>query len=286
MAGVHIPTYPILIKYIDETLAGVGALKGAPCTIKSITHTTRDGFEGNLVTYEYEDKNGVKYTETMFVKDGLDGDSIGQWTSGKDYKVNDVVIKNDKLYYCKVANHDSSFDESKWQLLGGETEVLFGYYKNGKFYQDSTYQTEYPKKQNTLYVDMQGKATYFYNGTSFVQIGGGSTISNWTAYTSYAVGDLVIKDAKIYQCAIANSDGTFIPSKWIAIGSADGNFSILDNDEFDEEHASDYLPSGYGSDDRKMVWVVQTGTFWLWDGTRWVEQLLKTITNAEIDELF
>lgn len=65
-----------------------------------------------------------------------------------------------------------------------------------------------------------------------------------------------------------------------------GKYDILDDDNFDEEHPNDYLPQGYGQNDRKLVYVVQTQTFWLWTGISWDEQLQKVITKAKIDALF
>lgn len=49
------------------------------------------------------------------------GTSIEDWTSGKDYKVNDLVIVNGtKLYRCKTAPQvdNTVFDKTEWQLVG------------------------------------------------------------------------------------------------------------------------------------------------------------------------
>ena len=56
-------------KYIEESLAGSGALKGAPCTIKSIT--PENG--GNTITFEWTDSDGATQTDSMFVADGATG---------------------------------------------------------------------------------------------------------------------------------------------------------------------------------------------------------------------
>ena len=114
----------------------------------------------------------------------------------------------------------------------------------------------------------------------------GTPIYNWTPNKEWKVNDLCIYSDRWFQCTTANSDATFNPAKWHEIGNTDGNYSILDDANFDEEHPSDYLPSGYGPDDRKMVYVVQTKTFWLWTGIGWDEQLQKVISKAKIDALF
>ena len=53
-------------KYVDDSLVGVGALKGAPCEIKSITPTST----GNIVTFKWVDDNNVEHTSTLFVESG------------------------------------------------------------------------------------------------------------------------------------------------------------------------------------------------------------------------
>ena len=57
-------------KYIDDSLIGVGALKGAPCQIESITPTST----GKVVTFKWVDDNGESHTSTLFVENGEKGD--------------------------------------------------------------------------------------------------------------------------------------------------------------------------------------------------------------------
>lgn len=61
-------TKAIVEKYVRDTLDGMGALKGAPCTIKSITDITG----GKRVTYEWKDDNDVSHTAYMDVMNGED----------------------------------------------------------------------------------------------------------------------------------------------------------------------------------------------------------------------
>lgn len=63
-------TIGLLKKYIQETLAGAGALEGVPCQIQSIVPITG----GHRVTYLWEDNDGVSHTSTMDVMDGAKGD--------------------------------------------------------------------------------------------------------------------------------------------------------------------------------------------------------------------
>lgn len=113
----------------------------------------------------------------------------------------------------------------------------------------------------------------------------GTPIYPWQSGSTYAVGDFCVYEDYFYECVVANSDVTFDVTKWRKIGATDGDYSIIDNASFDETHPNDYLPQGYGAQERKMVYVVQTETFWLWNGVSWAEQLAKTITDAEIDSI-
>ena len=56
-------------QYTEDTSDALGAVKGAPCTIKSIEKS--DG--GSLITFEWTGTSGKTETSTLFVKDGKDG---------------------------------------------------------------------------------------------------------------------------------------------------------------------------------------------------------------------
>lgn len=78
-------TKAVVEKYVRDTLDGMGALKGAPCTIKSITDITG----GKRVTYEWKDNENVSHTATMDVMNGAKGAKGDQ---GDDY----VLTAQDK----------------------------------------------------------------------------------------------------------------------------------------------------------------------------------------------
>ena len=61
----------MLRTYVDETLVGMGALKGAPCTIKSIT--SEDGV--HTVQFEWVDADGDSHTDDLVVSDGEKGET-------------------------------------------------------------------------------------------------------------------------------------------------------------------------------------------------------------------
>ena len=79
----------MLKSYISATLSGVGALKGAPCTILSIE---KEG-DTNTVTFAWKDDEDVTHESTMLVKDGEKGDTGAQGPQG-DTGLQGVSITN------------------------------------------------------------------------------------------------------------------------------------------------------------------------------------------------
>lgn len=69
---MDVVTYILARKYTDNTVDGLGAIKGAPCTVKSIVDI--DG--GKRITLEWEGMSGTKQTQSFDIKDGVDGRSI------------------------------------------------------------------------------------------------------------------------------------------------------------------------------------------------------------------
>lgn len=57
-------------------------------------------------------------------KIGSSGSGIQDWTENTEYKVKNLVIYNDIIYQCIVANTDSAFTENHWKEIGngGVTE--------------------------------------------------------------------------------------------------------------------------------------------------------------------
>lgn len=105
--------YVLSKKYTNDSLIGIGAIKGAPCKVKSVTKT--DG--RSIITLEWEDNLGETHETEVYVNDG-----VSIWISGRQYAINDIVIKDNALYICKVANSDANFDNNKWTIaIGGGT---------------------------------------------------------------------------------------------------------------------------------------------------------------------
>lgn len=109
---MDIVSYALSKKYTEDTVIGLGFLKGANCTIKSVTK--EDGI--NTVVFEWTATDGTIKTTEMKVYDGT---PIYAWTSGESYKVGDLAIYGTNLYKCIVPNSDIVFNNNKWQIIGG-----------------------------------------------------------------------------------------------------------------------------------------------------------------------
>ena len=104
-------SYALSKKYTNDTVIGLGALKGANCTIQNAIH------EGGktTITFQWTATDGTIQTTQIEV---LDGTPIYTWTSGESYNVGDIAIYNSAFYICTVANSDAIFNPSKWSGIG------------------------------------------------------------------------------------------------------------------------------------------------------------------------
>jgi len=75
--------------------------------------------------------------------------------------------------------------------------VLVGYFLNGKFYTDSTYQVELQKSINKVYIDKSTNVVYHYNGANYISVN--DTLPN--------ASDTVAGIMKLYQASGENTDG-------------------------------------------------------------------------------
>lgn len=106
--AISLATLALTKRYVDETTVGLGAVKGAPCTIKSISETDN----GSLITFEWTGTDGTKQTAKLNVIDGADGAPGKQGEPGK----NGSPGKN--------GNNGSSVTNVKIQKVGSEEHLI------------------------------------------------------------------------------------------------------------------------------------------------------------------
>ena len=160
--GLSAVTYALAKKYTDNTVIGLGGLKGAPCKVKSIVKNNGR----SVITLEWESDTGITETSEVYVNDG-----ISIWISGRDYAVNDIVINDNILYICKTANSDVTFNEDKWDVISGEGS-------NTEYFIIDTIAerpSDLTSSDRRIYYCIADEAFYLWNGTAWSTISTGGT---------------------------------------------------------------------------------------------------------------
>ena len=114
--------YALSKQYVADTADSLGSLKGAPCTIKSITEV--DG--GQKVTFEWTGTSGTKQTSEMTVKNGVSVTGISDKGNGvftllfSDGSESDSIqtIKGEKGDKGDKLTFNDLSDEEKASLKG------------------------------------------------------------------------------------------------------------------------------------------------------------------------
>lgn len=109
--ALSIETYALSRKYTKDTAEQFGAVKGAPCKVKSVVKQNGQ----NIVTFEWKNDAGEVRESVMHVDDGT---PIYTWTSGERYIFGDLVIYASCFYRCIQENSDVVFDDKKWNEIG------------------------------------------------------------------------------------------------------------------------------------------------------------------------
>ena len=104
-------TYALSKKYTDDSLIGIGALKGAPCKVKKV-ETINDQV---VITLEWKDDLDVTHETQVTLQNGT---PIYEWRSGMDYKYGDLAIYTSQFYRCTTPNSDIVFDPAHWAEIG------------------------------------------------------------------------------------------------------------------------------------------------------------------------
>ena len=112
--GIDVITLALSKKFTEETVEGAGAIKGAPCQIKSIT----DIEGGKRVTFLWKDNSNVDHESTMDVMNGSKGDTGATGATGKGIKHSYV---NDENHFIIVYDDDTEEDIGEITVLCVDT---------------------------------------------------------------------------------------------------------------------------------------------------------------------
>ncbi len=126
--------YILSKKYTNDTVIGMGAIKGAACQVQSINKVNKT----TTITLEWEDNLGTSHTQSFDVEDGLDGVSVTGATIKPDGHLeltlsNGTTIDCGKVLpqYDTMPTPSSSNEGQILQYIGTTTSS----YTNGYFYQ-------------------------------------------------------------------------------------------------------------------------------------------------------
>ena len=73
-----------------KSLEGLGALKGAPCTIESIKDVTVNERTGTQITFKWTGENDTEERRSFVVLNGLDGESENKLQDITEKEINDI----------------------------------------------------------------------------------------------------------------------------------------------------------------------------------------------------
>ena len=118
-----------LKSFVKKSIAGAGALEGAPCQIQSIV----DSDDTHTITFLWKDNNGDDHTSTLVVHDGADGSDGAPGSDGADgadgYSPSIAVkTSSGNTYILTITNADGSFNTPN---LHGQDGILGSISVNG-----------------------------------------------------------------------------------------------------------------------------------------------------------
>jgi hypothetical protein len=95
-------------KYTKDTADGLGAVTGAPCTIKNTVKTD----DGNIVTFEWTGTSGATETSQITIEDGADGVSVAG-----------MVIDGNNHLICTMTD-GSTIDAGEMPTISSDVETF------------------------------------------------------------------------------------------------------------------------------------------------------------------
>ncbi|MBO7535757.1 MAG: hypothetical protein J6T34_01260 [Bacilli bacterium] len=134
---LNVEAYVLAKKYTDESIAGAGAIKGAPCQVDSIVSIPG----GNRITLSWEDDYGITHSDSFDVMDGVSptisaetGNALEQRADGwyvadvqgveiSSVAGNIITLKSDGIYADAVQNIATGSTEGAISVDGTDVTV-------------------------------------------------------------------------------------------------------------------------------------------------------------------
>lgn len=149
--------YILSKKYTKDTAQEFGAVKGAPCTIKSIVHQNGQ----NIVTFEWTNSSGQTRESVMYVQDGT---NVVEYVVGTTYHEGDIVLYENVFYRCRVPEYiaEPIMDKTKFTTIDSPDG-------NYDIVQNSTLLPSiFTSVDRKMYYSIEDEQFYLWNGSEWV----------------------------------------------------------------------------------------------------------------------
>lgn len=214
----------MLKSYIAKTLVGMGALKGAPCTVKSVEEDPGV----HVITLEWTDNDGNKQTKDITVLDGTNG------TNGFSPEVT-VKTSTDSTYILTITTEGASFDTPN--LKGGGSggassmedlaDVLLTDIANGQILKWDAVNEKWVNAslgtaaaKNATNAVTEGSSDLLESGAAFTALAGKANKSD--TYTKSQTGNAITAEIEKLDVTDSATAGSYVT----AVSEADGKISV------------------------------------------------------------
>lgn len=214
----------MLKSYIAKTLVGMGALKGAPCTVKSVEEDPGV----HVITFEWTDNDGNKQTESIIVLDGTNG------TDGFSPEVT-VKTSTDSTYILTITTEDGSYDTPN--LKGGGSggassmedlaDVLLTDIANGQILKWDAVNEKWVNAslgtaaaKNATNAVTEGSSDLLESGAAFTALADKADKSN--TYTKTQTDNAITAEIEKLDVSDSATAGSYVT----AVSEADGKISV------------------------------------------------------------
>ena len=187
----------------------------APLDGREVVNLLTDLTASGSFPYFYEGMQVyVKETSKTYTLTGNDPTVSANWkASGSDITIDSVPTAESTNAVSSGGTYSAL--EEKADLVNGKVpatqlpsyvdDVIEGYYKvaDGKFYEESTYETEIPGESGKSYVDLSTNKSYRWSGSAFVRVDEGVSLGE-TSETAYRGdrGKIAYDDSQTNKTAI------------------------------------------------------------------------------------
>ena len=214
----------LLKTYINKTLVGMGALKGAPCTVKSVEEDPGV----HVITFEWTDNEGAKQTTSIIVLDGTNG------TDGFSPEVT-VKTSTDSTYILTITTEDGSYDTPN--LKGGGSggassmedlaDVLLTDIANGQILKWDAENEKWVNAslgtaaaKDATNAVTEGSSDLLESGAAFTALADKADKSN--TYTKTQTDDAITAEIEKLDVSDSATAGSYVT----AVSEADGKISV------------------------------------------------------------